>query len=75
MNRKLQVDAIYKDFNKALDKINTQIMFNKHAEVGVSEFLLRWFQSYLSNRYQAIRIGQHSSDFSLITSVFLKVHT
>lgn len=42
-------------------------MFYKLAEVGVNMYLLRWFQSHLSNGYQTVRISEHSSDFLLVT--------
>lgn len=68
MNLGSQVDAIYTDFSKAFDKIDHDILLRKLAAVGVCGDLLRWINSYIRNRSQAVSIGMYRSEFCLTTS-------
>lgn len=45
-----QADAVYTDFSKSFDKINHSVLIEKLAGVGVYGDLLKWFDSYFSNR-------------------------
>ena len=47
------------DMSKAFDSVDHQILLRKIQSVGVSTSALKWFNSYLTNRYQVARI--HSS--------------
>lgn len=57
MNRCGQVDAIYTDFAKAFDRVNHKLLIRKLQLLGIDGSLLRWLNSYLTNRGQIIRIG------------------
>ena len=46
--------------SKAFDSVGHQILLRKIQSVGASTSALKWFNSYLTNRYQVVRI--HSSD-------------
>jgi exonuclease III len=63
-----QVDAVYTDFAKAFDKINHKTLIEKIERVGISGELLGWFGSYISNRYQAVVLRGHESDYAPIYS-------
>ena len=43
--------------SKAFDSVNHHILLSKLQDVGVSLSCLQWFCSYLSNRYQVVRIN------------------
>lgn len=68
MDSGLSVDSVYTDFSKAFDKINHSIMISKLAGVGVHGSLLRWFESYLTNRSQQVVLGQFRSRNIHVTS-------
>ena len=49
----VQVDAIYTDFQKAFDKVNHQIQFQKLLQIGLSERIVTTLlRSYLFNSKQ-----------------------
>lgn len=68
MDNQQQVDSIYTDFSKAFDKIDHFIMLNKLEDIGVCDSLLAWFESYLFDRSQFVKIGRVKSDQVEITS-------
>jgi hypothetical protein len=68
MNGGSQVDVIYTDFEKAFDRVDHIILLRKLYELGVQGSLLRWFESYLRNRSQAVVVGGYCSDFAGIPS-------
>ena len=43
--------------NKAFDSVNHQILLDKLQDIGASVSVLEWFRSYLTSRYQAVRIN------------------
>lgn len=63
-----QVDVIYTDFEKAFDRVDHVILLRKLQELGIQGDLLRWVQSYVGNRSQAVVVGGARSDFITITS-------
>ena len=44
------------DMSKAFDSVDHQILLRKLQDVGASTSVLQWFNSYLTNRYQVVRI-------------------
>jgi hypothetical protein len=54
--------VILLDMSKAFDRINHNILLAKLEDVGVSSTCLAWFESYLSERYQAVRINSTLSE-------------
>ncbi|KAG7305644.1 hypothetical protein JYU34_009744 [Plutella xylostella] len=66
----LQVDAIYTDISKAFDRVNHKILLNKLSCIGVHGKLLKWFNSYLTNRSQKVVVaGYESSPFAAPSGV------
>lgn len=63
-----QVDVIYTDFEKAFDRVDHIILLRKLCELGICGNLLRWMESYLRNRSQAVVVGGCRSDFIYIPS-------
>ena len=48
--------------SKAFDSVGHQILLRKIQSVGASTSALKWFNSYLTNRYQVVRIHSSVSD-------------
>jgi hypothetical protein len=63
-----QVDVIYTDFEKAFDRVDHIILLRKIYKLGIRGNLLRWVESYLRNRSQAVAISGHCSDYTVIPS-------
>lgn len=63
-----QVDVIYTDFEKAFDRVDHIILLHKLYEIGIRGNLLRWMESYLRNRSQAVVVGGFCSDYVSIPS-------
>ncbi|XP_041978634.1 odorant receptor 30a-like [Aricia agestis] len=63
MERGGQIDVIYTDFEKAFDRVDHLILLKKLQELGIHGDLLRWMESYLSNRSQAVVMGGYRSDY------------
>lgn len=68
MDRNTQVDVVYTDFSKAFDKINHNLLLKKLHRVGVHGNLLRWIDSYIRNRSQAVCTKGYCSTYLPITS-------
>ena len=47
---------IYLDFSKAFDKVDHQLLIKKLQRYGVSGKLLKWIESFLSNRMQKVAV-------------------
>ena len=50
------------DMSKAFDSVDHQVLLRKIQSVGASTSALKWFNSYLTNRYQVVRIHSAVSD-------------
>ena len=51
-------------FSVLCNIIYHQILLTKLQDVGASTSVLQWFNSYLTNRYQVVRIHSTVSDYS-----------
>ena len=56
------------DMSKAFDSVNHNILVNKLQDIGLSPSAIQWFRSYLSDRYQAVRINTAISEPLLMRS-------
>lgn len=59
---KAQLDVIYTDFSKAFDSINHVIVLEKLKSFGISNNLLKWIESYLTERIQFVKINDRFSN-------------
>ena len=55
-NKKVSIMVLL-DMSKAFDSIRHDILLSKLQNLDFSQGALNWFQSYLSNRQQCVRIG------------------
>ena len=62
MDQKELTTLILIDLSKAFDSINHSILLRKLKAVGVSLSALEWFQSFLTDRGQYVRIGSSTSN-------------
>lgn len=60
--------AVFLDFQKAFDTINHKILLDKLERLGVRGICLSWFESYLKNRKQYVKINCESSSLSDIST-------
>ena len=62
------IDVIYLDFSKAFDTVPHQRLLNKLKANGIQNNLLKWIESFLSNRTQRVRVNASYSDYVPVTS-------
>jgi hypothetical protein len=55
------VRILFCDYSKAFDLVNHNLIFTKLHDVGVPEYLLHWFASFLFNRKQVVRLSNLTS--------------
>ena len=67
IEKKEKACAIFLNFAKAFDTVNHKILLKKLEYYGVRGVPLIWFQSYLHNRQQCVKINQSTSDSKTIT--------
>ena len=63
-----QVDAIYLDLAKAFDFVDHQMLLNKLNLFDFNESSINWFQSYLKDRTQSVRLNGYISEPFVVTS-------
>ena len=60
------VDCVFIDFKSAFDRVEYSILINKLSELGIADPLLRWLKSYLTDRFQKVRIkGKFSTQYKV----------
>ena len=65
-----QVDTIYLDMLKAIDKVSHRRLVHKLIQAGFGDNLLNWFCSYLSGRRQRVTVlGATSEDLPVTSGV------
>ena len=59
---------IYLDISKAFDRVPHNALLHYLSHAGITGALLKWFKSYLTDRFQTTRISSYSSPLAPITS-------
>ena len=62
LDKKHMPISIFIDLSKAFDTLDHKIMLHKLSHYGVSQNALKWFDSYLYNRYQYVEYDSHKSE-------------
>ena len=65
---KQNFDVIYLDFSKAFDSVPHKRLLIKLKSYGLSGTLLKWIESFLTNRRQRVKVNNSFSNFSNVTS-------
>ena len=68
LNNNHPIDVIYLDFSKAFDKVPHAALLLKLDHTGFRGQLLSWIKAYLSDRKFCVRVGDHFSDFTAVSS-------
>ena len=55
------VVGVFLDFSKAFDTVNHDILLTKLHHNGIRGSAMKWFQSYLSDRYQYVTYNEVES--------------
>ena len=66
-DRKYFTVAIFLDLKKAFETVNHTILLQKLAMIGVSDSVLSWFQSYLTERKQCVKYKDCYSDYKVLS--------
>ena len=56
-------DTVYLDLAKAFDKVSHQRLLKKVSSNGIKGSLLKWIESFLTDRQQYVTVKGHSSDW------------
>ena len=62
------VDVLYTDFSKAFDKVSHKKLLIKLSAYGIRGRLLRWIESFLTDRRQCVVLGEAESTWKSVTS-------
>ena len=65
---KCEVDVVYMDFRKAFDTVSHDRLLQKLWAVGITGTVWKWFQAYLKQRYQRVKVGDSFSDLCNVLS-------
>lgn len=61
INCNKKVAALFIDITKAFDTVNHKVLLHKLSNIGFRGVALEWFQSYLANRRQRVKINDSFS--------------
>lgn len=68
LENRAQVDTVYTDLKAAFDCIDHGILLRKMSRLGISDGLVDWLKSYLSNRTLRVKLGSCTSSPFAATS-------
>jgi hypothetical protein len=67
VDRNKKCIGVFLDLQKAFDTVSIPILLTRLDNIGVRGNALMWFQDYLSDRSQCVRVDNHYSCFNSIT--------
>ena len=67
INKQILTRAVFVDFRKAFDSINHELLLLKLKYAGFAEKTVSWFESYLSERQQVVRVNGIESESLTVT--------
>ena len=67
-NNDLTAYCCYLDFSRAFDKLPHSILLDKLRKLGIGCGLLNIFSSYLSDRYQCVKLGDVYSEYASVAN-------
>ena len=67
LDARLPTAAVFIDFRKAFDCVQHPMLIKKLRDMGLSETVINWVTSYLSNRKQRVYANNTYSDYQSIT--------
>ena len=59
-----QIDSIYLDYSKAFDCVVHSKVLYKLSCIGITGKLLSWIESFLTGRFQCVKVGETLSNCS-----------
>lgn len=62
MDRGLMAAIVFMDLSKAFDRVDHRVLINILSKIGFEGRSLKLFKSYLSDRYQRVKIGNSLSE-------------
>ena len=62
------VDVLYMDFQKAFDTVPHLRLLKKLESYGISQELIKWIKSFLSERKQRVNVNGQCSEWHPVTS-------
>ena len=70
LDTRVQTDVIYLDFAKAFDRVDHHLLLWKLQRFGICGNLMKWFENYLSDRYQRVTVlGATSPPLKVLSGV------
>ena len=64
----IPIDELFMDFQKAFDKVSHERLIYKLDKLGIRNTLLLWVESFLSDRFQRVKINGSYSSWSYVSS-------
>ena len=55
-NQGVIVEVVYTDLVRALGTVNIKLIIRKLAAYGINSLMLKWFESYLRERLQYVKV-------------------
>ena len=68
LTNRADFDSIYLDYAKAFDKVDHKLLIRKLHLYGLNPKIIKWIESFLSDRKQAVVVDGHLSFLALIIS-------
>ena len=68
LERGVNLDSIYLDFSKAFDKVDHDIVMAKLSKLGIKGKLLKWINSFLTQRVQVVTVNGIKSEQTWVLS-------